>query len=127
IQSATLMSYARPSAGSPSNCQKAMSDNPSAMTMRPLATVPALFLSNDRIPISPLIAAPRPGSNGINQMYFIVLRQDRRKGRNPSLLAPPAPPAGPGLPSHQIHFVDVDRFLVAIEREDDAEADCSFR
>ena len=30
------------------------------------------------------------------------------------------------LPSHQVHFVDVDRFFVAVERQDDAEPDRRF-
>src|SRR5438132_6434240 len=115
IQSATLMSNARASAGSPRSCQNANSDSPSAAVIVAHATTPAVLRENARIPITPLISAPAPGKRGINQIYRI----------NPPA-CPPARPAWPArsarLPSHQVHFVDVDRLFVAIEGEDDAES-----
>src|SRR6185295_6607689 len=64
-------SYARASPGRPSSCQKATSDSASAAVIIVTATAPAVLRENERMPTSPLIAAPMPGSSGINQMYRI--------------------------------------------------------
>src|SRR5438046_595589 len=137
IQSATFTSYARDSAGRPSSCQKATSERPSASVIVPTATAPAALRENARTPTTPLIAAPIPGNSGINQMYRITPYAVGLAGRaglaglagrkGPLCLCdPPDLPGLPGLPRlppHQIHLVDVHGLFVAIERENDPEAD----
>src|SRR6185503_20077672 len=111
IHCATVTSNARASGASPRSCQNATSDRTSAASIVVHATAPAALRENERIPMRPLMAAPTPGNSGMSQMYFIFLQW--RRGPTP------APPAH--LPSHHVHFVDVDRFLVAVEGENDPE------
>src|SRR5713101_2334936 len=104
---ATRTSCSRAWGGRPSNCQTARSATPNAATIAVEATTPAALREKYRTPISPLIAAPMPGNSGMSQMSFISvwLRASR---------------------PHDVHLVDVDRFFVAIERQDDSEPDSGF-
>src|SRR3954447_2595845 len=111
IQSAPFAWSARASPSRPSSCQKATSDKASAAVIIVTATAPDVRRENERMPTRPLIAAPMPGKSGISQMYRMDLSDV---------------PELPGLPPHQVHFVDVDRFFVAVEGEDDAESDRGF-
>src|SRR5206468_1742251 len=70
----------RDSAGSPSSCQKAKSDSASAAVIIAQATTPAVLRENERIPIRPLMAAPRPGRSGISQMKRMVLLRIADRG-----------------------------------------------
>src|SRR5579871_937902 len=115
IHCATTTSYARASAGSPSSCQKATSAIPSAIAIVVHATTPAVRRENERMPTRPLIAAPMPGSRGISGIKRILVSEGAADAA--------APPSRP----HQIHFVDVDRLFVPVERENDPEADGRFR
>src|SRR5688572_11637806 len=112
IQWPRLTTWSLASGGRPSICQNAYSDTPSAPVIAAHATNPDVRLLNERMPTSPLIAAPMPGRIGISQINSIDC------SALCSLLSALA-----RLPSHQIHFVDVDRFLVPVERQDDAQAD----
>src|SRR5215468_2296231 len=118
IHCAMTTSYSRASPGRPSSCQNDSSDSPRAATIIVQATTPAVLREKYRMPSRPLIAAPIPGNSGISQMYFISAL--------PSCPSCLPRPSCPSLPSHQVHFVDVDAFLVPVEREDDAQADGGF-
>src|SRR5258708_12841002 len=70
------------------------------------------------MPTRPLTAAPTPGSRGMSQIYRICVRVALRDP--PDLRDLPDLADLSSSPSHQIHFVDVDRLFVAIEGQDDA-------
>src|SRR5712691_7532133 len=111
IHSATLMSNARASAGWPSNRQNPRSDSPSAAVIVAQATSPAVLRENARMPARPLMAAPMRGRSGMSQIYRMLESAigDRAIGDRRSLNRP--------LPPHEVHLVDIDRFLVAVERQ----------
>src|SRR5215831_367938 len=95
IHVATTTSCTRASPSSPSSWKNDSSDRPSAPAIVTQATSPETVRLKKRTPSTPLMRAPMPGSRGINQI---------RSTRSPF---------------HDVHFVDVDGFLVPVEREDD--------
>ena len=68
IHSATTTVWKRSSSGRPSSWKKAFRASRNDSPMVAHATSPAVCLLNERIPTRPLMAAPSPGSSGINQI-----------------------------------------------------------
>src|SRR5687767_769799 len=112
IHRATVTTWSRASGASPRSSQNAHADSNNASPIVEHATSAATFLPKARMPTRPLMAAPIPGSSGMSQ-----IRSTSSFSRIPN----PESPTPSSLPSHDVHFVDVDGFFVAIEGQDDSQ------
>ena len=100
-----VTSNARASAGSPSSCQNANSDRPSAADHHRAGDEPGR-LARERTDARrrPLMAAPMPGRVELTRYNAYVRGLDRLDGlRGADLPDPPRPPASPAY--HRIRFI----------------------
>src|SRR5688500_2677085 len=82
-------------------------------------------------PNSPLMAAPNSGRRGTSQMYLCIgsqetgVRSQEREGtrRSCGRHSVHRLPTPDFLPFQEVNLVDEDRLAVAVERDDEAEAD----
>ena len=123
---------ARPPAA-PSSCQKATSDSPSAADHR-RARHAAGHAARERTDADQAVdggAEPaeernQPDISHVESATFNRRSGDRDRRSNWAIVDRRSRSRSPDLPPHQVHLVDVDRLLVAVEREDDPETDRRF-
>src|SRR5687767_10439245 len=100
IQVPSTASKMRPPSGRASSWPQAQADRPNAPAIAAHPTTAACVRLNHRMPNRPLSAAPAAGRRGMSQSSVID-----------------------GSPPQHVHLVEIDRLLVAVEREDDPQSD----